>query len=104
MTAVVEGAAVVGGAPMTSPVADKIPNNNCSICMSERANVYLVPCCHLCICSSCISNYKKTSTKCPVCRADIIKEGTIIGINVVEPAKKKIAKRLRPRSKAKQDE
>jgi hypothetical protein len=43
--------------------------NECVICISEPRTTVLVPCRHLCLCSSCAKRLIQQSYKCPICRA-----------------------------------
>ncbi len=51
---------------------DLLSNNTnestCVICLTDIRNVLLLPCRHLCICSSCAENLKFQSANCPICR------------------------------------
>lgn len=40
----------------------------CVICLTDPRQVLLLPCRHLCICSSCAENLKFQSANCPICR------------------------------------
>jgi hypothetical protein len=42
--------------------------STCVICLSDIRNVLLLPCRHLCLCSSCAENLKFQSANCPICR------------------------------------
>lgn len=43
----------------------------CKICLAEPHNVVLLPCSHACYCEECVEKVRKTSKKCPACRAVI---------------------------------
>jgi len=71
--------------PVDSSVADEIMQaikkqkededdaNNCVICLSCKKNVLLLPCKHLCICTSC----SPKATDCPLCRTKIENRTTV---------------------------
>lgn len=40
----------------------------CVICMSEERDTMLLPCRHLCLCSSCAQSLRYQSSSCPICR------------------------------------
>ncbi|CAF1163673.1 unnamed protein product [Adineta steineri] len=42
--------------------------STCVICLTDIRNVLLLPCRHICLCSSCAENLKFQSTNCPICR------------------------------------
>uniref|UniRef100_A0A6B2LQ64 RING-type domain-containing protein n=1 Tax=Arcella intermedia TaxID=1963864 RepID=A0A6B2LQ64_9EUKA len=49
---------------------DQENKSYCVICLDEKREHVLVPCGHLCICSSCSGPFSKTQPHiCPVCRA-----------------------------------
>lgn len=41
-------------------------NTDCVVCLSEEAEIILLPCRHVCVCATCF----KEVDKCPVCRAE----------------------------------
>ena len=43
------------------------PRLTCQICMNADMNIVILPCSHLCACSSCVAQM----TKCPICRGPI---------------------------------
>lgn len=40
----------------------------CVICMSEERDTMLLPCRHMCLCSSCAQSLRYQSSSCPICR------------------------------------
>ena len=40
----------------------------CAICYKNKINVLLEPCCHLCMCDTCLSELTTYSRFCPICR------------------------------------
>lgn len=40
----------------------------CVICMSEERDTMLLPCRHLCLCSSCAQSLRYQASSCPICR------------------------------------
>ncbi len=42
--------------------------STCVICLTDTRNVLLLPCRHLCLCSTCAENLKFQSANCPICR------------------------------------
>jgi hypothetical protein len=47
---------------------DKVDEQLCAVCLTERKNVVLQPCNHLIMCASC---FNKCSSTCPQCRAAV---------------------------------
>jgi len=48
------------------------PQNECVVCMDSIRDSLLVPCHHLCVCSTCADTLKEDQGICPVCRQNII--------------------------------
>lgn len=45
--------------------------NECVVCMDSTRDSLLVPCHHLCVCSTCADTLKEDQGLCPVCRQNI---------------------------------
>ncbi len=43
----------------------------CCVCLIHRATVAIIPCGHLCLCSTCESRFPYDDSNCPICRGDI---------------------------------
>ena len=47
----------------------------CNICYENPSNIVLIPCNHLCVCSSCFEKIKKpengSKTECPTCKQQV---------------------------------
>lgn len=43
-------------------------NFECVICMSDERDTMLLPCRHLCLCSSCAQSLRYQASSCPICR------------------------------------
>eukprot|EP01103_Thecamoeba_quadrilineata_P011032 TRINITY_DN2548_c0_g1_i1.p1 TRINITY_DN2548_c0_g1~~TRINITY_DN2548_c0_g1_i1.p1 ORF type:complete len:348 (-),score=55.15 TRINITY_DN2548_c0_g1_i1:116-1159(-) len=43
----------------------------CVICISETRNTVVLPCRHLCLCSSCADVFRFQTNKCPICRSNV---------------------------------
>jgi len=43
----------------------------CVICMSEPRDTTVLPCKHMCLCSSCAEVLRHQSNKCPICRSTV---------------------------------
>lgn len=55
---------------------DKLPfkkclPNNCSVCLDQPSNTVVIPCGHICICSTCVPHNTSLKKGCPVCRATV---------------------------------
>jgi hypothetical protein len=48
-------------------IEKKEVENLCSICLSNKINMVLRPCCHVCLCETCTEQINK----CPLCNAEI---------------------------------
>lgn len=48
-------------------VEKKIAENSCCVCLSNKINMLLMPCSHVCACETC----SKQIIKCPICNAEI---------------------------------
>lgn len=46
-------------------------DSHCIICMDNLKTVLLIPCRHLCLCSTCAINSYSYQHKCPICRVSI---------------------------------
>lgn len=46
-------------------------SSDCIICMSEKIDVIVLPCNHMCICYNCCVDFRAKNKKCPICRARI---------------------------------
>jgi hypothetical protein len=44
----------------------------CVICMTDMADVALLPCRHMCLCFECSKTLRTQTNKCPICRAKIL--------------------------------
>ncbi|CAF0824724.1 unnamed protein product [Rotaria sp. Silwood1] len=49
-------------------VLNNTNESTCVICLTDKRNVLLLPCRHLCLCGSCAENLKFQSANCPICR------------------------------------
>ena len=49
----------------------------CSVCMKKSIDTVIIPCNHACMCRSCANRVKNTTGKCPICRRQIERIGTI---------------------------
>ena len=56
----------------SQPVETPFTTENCSICLTEKPDIILVPCLHKSVCCQCEERGKLT--KCPTCRSLIIKK------------------------------
>jgi len=45
--------------------------NLCVVCMSEEANIVVLPCGHMSLCESCATALKEQTNKCPICRQKV---------------------------------
>lgn len=54
----------------------------CVICLTEPRAVAVLPCRHLCLCTSCAPQFKYTQYRCPVCREGIV---GLLQLKVEEP-------------------
>jgi len=45
-------------------------DKRCVYCLEEKATIAIIPCGHLCLCTTCSS--KNPFKQCPMCRGDII--------------------------------
>jgi hypothetical protein len=59
--------------PVVAPVEEKKEDesDDCVVCMTTKKNYIILPCMHMCLCSECVEP-TRASTKCPMCRADIV--------------------------------
>jgi Zinc finger, C3HC4 type (RING finger) len=48
------------------------PERICVICMDKHASSILEPCLHHSFCAECIYRVLQTSTRCPICRSEVI--------------------------------
>ena len=46
-------------------------HNECVVCMDSERDSLLVPCHHLCVCTTCANTLKTDHGLCPVCRLNI---------------------------------
>lgn len=63
--------------PQSSSNNDFLPRNfdsetNCIICIERQGSILFLPCQHCCLCPDCTKQYVKQSSKCPLCRAEIV--------------------------------
>ena len=56
----------------SQPVETPFITDNCSICLTEKPDIIIIPCLHQSVCSQCEERGKLT--KCPTCRETIIKK------------------------------
>lgn len=54
--------------PPAQQAAEAGPQNECVVCMDSARDTLLVPCHHLCVCSTCADTLKQDQGFCPVCR------------------------------------
>ena len=47
------------------------PDSECLICLSERKDTLIMPCCHFCVCGACGKSLVENKHTCPVCRGNI---------------------------------
>lgn len=59
------------GGGVGGEATDDGEGNSCVVCMSDTADVALLPCKHCCLCFSCSKDYVGHSDRCPICRAAI---------------------------------
>ena len=57
---------------LSQPVEIPFVTDTCSICLTEKPNIIIIPCLHQSVCSQCEDRGKLT--KCPTCRETIIKK------------------------------
>jgi len=50
---------------------DILDGAECVICLTERRTTIVMPCRHLCLCTSCAEDLRIMSNKCPVCRGSV---------------------------------
>ena len=48
--------------------SESIMNTECVICCDNNASFAVMPCGHLCLCTSCAVNFDGTGAPCPLCR------------------------------------
>ena len=48
--------------------ASKSSTNLCVVCQDKSSRVAIVPCGHMCLCTSCSATYFTRQTSCPICR------------------------------------
>jgi hypothetical protein len=58
------------GATMSGS-ADIIDGAECVICLTDRRTTIVMPCRHLCLCTTCAEDLRVMSNKCPVCRGAV---------------------------------
>ena len=46
-------------------------DKNCIICVEKIADCIILPCGHVCACSSCLKNWFKNKKICPICRKEV---------------------------------
>ena len=56
----------------SQPVETPFVTDNCSICLTEKPDIIIIPCLYQSVCSQCEERGKLT--KCPTCREMIIKK------------------------------
>ena len=47
------------------------PDAECLICLTERKDTLIMPCCHFCVCGECGKQLVKAKHTCPICRGNI---------------------------------
>ena len=52
-------------------IEDDNPDAECLICLSERKDTLIMPCCHFCVCGACGKSLVESKHTCPVCRGNI---------------------------------
>jgi len=52
-------------------VDDDNPDAECLICLSEKKDTLIMPCCHFCVCENCGKELVKAKQTCPICRGNI---------------------------------
>ncbi|KAL8515359.1 hypothetical protein ACS0TY_014169 [Phlomoides rotata] len=50
---------------------DNGSGKDCVVCMTEPKDITLLPCRHMCMCSSCANALRLQTNKCPICRENI---------------------------------
>jgi E3 ubiquitin-protein ligase MGRN1 len=46
-------------------------SKECVICMSEPRDTTVMPCRHLCMCSTCARMLRHQTNRCPICRTTV---------------------------------
>eukprot|EP00923_Selenidium_pygospionis_P060090 GHVN01105782.1.p1 GENE.GHVN01105782.1~~GHVN01105782.1.p1 ORF type:complete len:323 (-),score=32.03 GHVN01105782.1:105-1073(-) len=54
-----------------APGAD-VNGRECVICLTEERDTAVLPCRHMCLCSSCAKIVRMQSSKCPICRQRVV--------------------------------
>ena len=52
--------------------SESIMNTECVICCDNNASFAVMPCGHLCLCTSCAVNFDGTGAPCPLCRTCLL--------------------------------
>lgn len=46
--------------------------SDCAICLENKRDTLVVPCCHLCLCVACGDSFRtQVDKRCPICRAEV---------------------------------
>lgn len=46
-------------------------NDSCVVCISDKPEIAILPCRHMCLCSACATILRQQSNKCPICRTQM---------------------------------
>lgn len=66
-------------------VAEEGEGKECLICLSEPRNTLIMPCGHLCVCSTCGNELQTKKYDCPICRGAI---GSLIPFDIKKMSNK----------------
>lgn len=58
-------------ANLVNGVVEDVEGRDCVICMNAERDTTVLPCRHMCMCSSCARTLKTQTNKCPICRNEI---------------------------------
>eukprot|EP00798_Chlamydomonas_sp_ICE-L_P014302 gene14302-biopygen23369 len=71
------GQGVVGGMAAGAHDDDDDNDQLCVVCFERERNVYLHPCGHVIMCSRCCDEVLAKSSKCPICRAQVLEHAIL---------------------------
>lgn len=52
-------------------IEDDNPDAECLICLAEKKDTLIMPCCHFCVCEVCGKALVEAKQTCPICRGNI---------------------------------